>query len=354
MALAQVVADGDRPLDEASRRTIELGVVDALACIVAGAQEDVSRRARRVLADVGVEQGRVVIGSGRRAAPAQAAFLNATSGHALEFDDWEIPGNSHPSIVLVPAILAASVRPLSGPRLAAAYARGFEVIARVGETVNFEHYGRGWHTTATLGALGAAAAAAATLGLDQARTAHAISLACSRAAGLTAQFGSDAKALQAGFAAESGVSAALLAEAGLTGRLDVLESPNGYASIMADVAPERFDAPLAKLAAPWAAGEHGLVVKAHPTCGYTHRVVDAAIDLRSQLAAARVTTDDVASVNIRIPDLHAGILPFMRPTSVMEARFSLPFAAAVTLLEGGIGLNDFGRLAGMIRRPRPS
>jgi len=339
VALAEVVADPVPCVDDESLHTIELGVIDALACMVAGSREPACRKARATAVAVPGEQAPVVAGTVLRTTPAAAAFCNAMAGHVLEFDDWEVPGNTHPSIVLVPAILAAARQPVSGRRLAEAYARGFEVIARVGEAVNFEHYGRGWHTTATLGALGAAAAAAATLGLDRTATAHAISLACSRAAGLTAQFGSDAKALQAGFAAEAGVSAALLAAGGLCGRLDILERPDGFAAVTAGVGAESFKVPLSKLTAPWAVAEHGLVLKAYPTCGYTHRTIDAAIELRSALAEAGVRVQDIASMCIRLPDLHARILPFMSPRSAAEARFCLPFAAAVALLAGGLDLD---------------
>jgi len=339
--LADIVSDASLPLDQRSAANIEIGVIDALGCITAGSRSEVAERAGLTVADCSPPVGRKVVGTGRYAAPSSAGFLNATAGHALEFDDWEIAGNSHPSIVLVPAILATSRGRLCGASLAAAYARGFEVIARVGEAINFEHYRRGWHATGTLGAMGSAAAAAAVMGLDRTTTAHAISLACSRSGGITAQFGSDAKALQAGFAAEAGVSAAMLAAQGLTGRLDVLESPNGYGVVTAGVPPDRFETPLTKLAAPWAIGEHGLGIKAHPTCGYTHRVIDAAIELRSQLATAGIARDDIEVIEIALPEMHASILPYQHPTSADEARFSLPFVAALALVDGQIILNDF-------------
>ena len=339
--LAAVVSDASLPLDRRSVATIEIGVVDAMGCIVAGSRAEVCRRAGLTVADCPPPTGRKVVGTADYAEPSSAAFLNATAGHALEFDDWEIAGNSHPSIVLVAAILASACGRLCGASMAAAYARGFEVIARVGEAINFEHYRRGWHATGTLGSMGAAAAAAAVMGLEPTTTAHAISLACSRSGGITAQFGSDAKALQAGFAAEAGVRAAMLAAHGLTDRLDVLESPNGYGTITAGVAPDRFEAPLSKLAAPWAVGEHGLGLKPHPTCGYTHRVVDAAIELRSQLEHAGIALGDIEVIEIALPEMHASILPFKQPASADEARFSLPFAAAVALVEGRITLGDF-------------
>jgi len=156
--IAHHVADAPLEVDKADLGVIRDGVIDTLGCIHAGATTDVARRAQSAVAAMDAVGPAPVIGTAMRTARPQAAFLNAVAGHALDFDDWEIPGNTHPTVVILPALLAVAEPHMSGMALARAYLAGFEVIARLGEALNFEHYDAGWHSTATLGAPGAAAA----------------------------------------------------------------------------------------------------------------------------------------------------------------------------------------------------
>ncbi len=133
---------------------------------------------------------------------------------------------------MLPASLAIAPPVAAGREVVSAYLAGFEVIARLGEALNFEHYDAGRHTTATLGALGAAAACARLTDLSADTTTNALSIAVSAVSGFACQFGSDTKPLQAGFAARAGVEAAYLANAGLTGQAHVLDHPRGRAALL--------------------------------------------------------------------------------------------------------------------------
>ncbi|MEM0943530.1 MAG: MmgE/PrpD family protein, partial [Pseudomonadota bacterium] len=310
------------------------GVVDGLGCILAGAESEAARGARQAVALMEGQGRTPVLGTSLTAPRPQAALLNAVAAHALDFDDWEVPGNTHPTAVLLPAILAAARPRTSGRAVAAAYLAGFEVIARVGQALTLAHYDRGWHATATLGALGGAAAASRVRGLTGAQATAALSFAVSRAAGYTCQFGSHAKALQAGFAAETGVTAALLAEAGLRGQAHALDHARGFACLMAGAEGSALDAALSRMGDPLALQEFGLALKAWPTCAYTHRVLAATIRL-GPLAPA-----EIARVQIQIPAAHAAIAHYHQPASLPEALFSLPFAAAMGLTTGGLRLTD--------------
>ena len=212
------------------------------------------------------------------------------------------------------------------------------MIARLGEELNFEHYDAGWHSTATLGAIGAAAGCARLIGLGAVETAHAMSLACSAAAGYTCQFGSNAKPIQAGFAARSGVEAACLAKARLTAQAHVLDHPKGFAALMGRPKPDRLAKALSKLGQGYALKEHGLVLKPWPSCGYTHRTMTCALALRQ-----RVKAEDISRVILHLPDFHAAVLPFGRPDTRVDALFSAPFVAAMGLLRGGLSLADLER-----------
>ncbi|MEL7116761.1 MAG: MmgE/PrpD family protein, partial [Pseudomonadota bacterium] len=309
--------------------------------IYAGAETEVALHARGAVRAMGADAGpATVIGTEMRASRPHAAFLNALAGHALDFDDWEIPGNTHPSVVLVPALLAVADDTTSGADFARAYLAGFEVIARLGEALNFAHYDAGWHSTATLGAPGAAAGCARLLGLTTDGTANALSLAISATSGYTCQFGSHAKPAQAGFAARAGVEAACLAQAGMTGQAHVLDHPRGMAALMDGLDPDRLSRALSKLGKVAALAEYGLVFKPWPSCGYTHRIMTCVLSVRAQ-----VQLDQVASIDIHLPDFHAAVLPFGVPRDRSEALFSLPFVTAIGLATGGLNLADLTREA---------
>ncbi len=312
--------------------------IDVMGCILCGAEHPLARQTREAL---GFYPGSSpIFGAGQKTAAPFAALCNAVAGHTSDFDDWEEPGNTHPSVIILPALWAlAAERGASGSAVAAAYAAGFEAIARLGEALNFEHYNRGWHSTATLGVVGVAAATSRLLNLDAKRTTNALSLALSQASGYTCQFGSDAKPLQAGFAARSGVIAGLLAERGASGKADVLDGPTGFINLMAHGKLARLDRVLEAMDGR-ALERWGIITKPYPSCGYTHRLIDCALEL-----AGRVEASKVSFIKAELPDFHYAILPYDRPQSRSEALFSVPFCVATALLRGGLGLADFGDAA---------
>lgn len=335
--LARFIAGTEATTGGGAATMVRDALIDTLGCILIGADEQASVKARQALR---LRTGTApVYGTSATAEPATAALLNATAAHALEFDDWEVPGNTHPSAVLFPALLAAAHgTTVSGAAIADSYVMGFEVIARLGNAFNYDHYERGWHATATFGAIGAAAAVARLWRLDAGAVADALSLAVSRAGGLTTQFGSDAKPLHAGFAAETGLTAAVLARAGVGGHAGVLDGPKGYGALTARHDPDRIAAALGSLGTNLSIETHGLVFKPYPSCGYTHRIVDAA---RSIGVRERVDPERVARIDLHLPDFHAAVAPFGHPQDAREARFSLPFCAAVALLDGDLGATAF-------------
>jgi 2-methylcitrate dehydratase PrpD len=314
--------------------------IDTYGCMLIGAQQPVALKTRQALEASGqihAQASAVVYGTDCRAAPAAAAMANAVAGHALEFDDWEIPGNTHISVVLLPAILAAgSGRHLGGAAAIDAYLAGYETIARIGEAINLEHYDRGWHATATIGAIGAAAAVARLFSLGPEKTTNALALATSRALGYNAQFGSEAKPVQVGFAVDGGVTAAFLATAGVTGQAHMLEHARGMAAMMSHADVDRVARAMDKLGPAAAIDEYHIVFKPWPCCGYTHRIMTAMLELRER----GIDPGTIEQIELHLPDMHAGILPFAQPRDRSEALFSLPFCAAMALLTGNLTITD--------------
>ena len=314
--------------------------IDTYGCILGGATQAVAVKTQQALLASGQihpQAGAVVYGTRYRAAPAAAAMANAVAGHALEFDDWEIPGNTHVSVVLLPAILAASAgHKLPGSAAIDAYLAGYETIARIGEAINLEHYDLGWHATATIGAIGAAAAVSRLFELNREQTANALALATSRALGYNAQFGSEAKPVQVGFAVDGGVIAAHLAAAGVTGQAHMLDHHSGMAAMMSHADLERVADSMAKRGSELAIDDYFIVFKPWPCCGYTHRIMTGMLELRGR----GIDPESIESIELHLPDMHAGILPFTQPANQSEALFSLPYCAAMALLTGNLTIAD--------------
>ncbi|ARP84475.1 hypothetical protein CAL12_10815 [Bordetella genomosp. 8] len=273
-------------------------------------------------------------GAATHATPAQAAFANATAAHALDFDDNCYAGFVHGSAVIVPALLAcAQAAGASGAQAITALVAGAECEYAVGAATRGLLYDLGWWTTGVLGPIGAAMAVCKLLDLDAPRIAHALSLAIGMAAGTKSCFGSDAKPLMAGKAAEAGVQAALLAQAGAHGPADPFGHDHGLAARYNE---GQFDtAALHMTGDRWYLLDPGVDVKRIPVCLSSHAAVDA---LRALIGQHGLRAGDVASVECDVPPVVAANLCHDFPDSPAQARFSMHYAIAMTLLEPDWGL----------------
>jgi len=336
--LAAWIAEAPRIHNAPAVARARTAVLDTIGCMLAGVADSATESIRRTVANWG-EGTCTLVGTDRRAPAPWAALANGAAAHALDFDDYEDPGATHPSAVLVPALLAlGEERQARGRDLLEAYVVGLEIIVRLGEAVNLSHYHRGWHSTATLGAIGAAAAAGRLLRLDAQRAGHALGLATSMAAGFKSHFGTMAKPLHAGLATKAGVLSASLAADGMTAACDVLDGEWSVLTLMAGPEAEGFERALQGLGGPLAIEAYGVVVKPYPCCGYIHGTLDGVLDLRR---AEALSSADIAGVTARIPARNREILTYPRPQDHMQARFSLEYCAAVAALHGAVTVADF-------------
>jgi 2-methylcitrate dehydratase PrpD len=249
--------------------------------------------------------------------PEPAAW--AALAHVLDFDDLHMGSTTHVSAVCVPAALSAGGD-------ARAYLAGAGVMARLGSALGWAHYAAGWHATCTAGAPGAAVAAGTAMGLTADRLAAAMALAVPAAGGVQRAFGSAAKSLQVGFAADAGVRAARLAAAGATADVTALDQ------WLALVGGDARRLELAGAAVPG-----GLAVKLFPCCYALQRPISA---LRA-LPTAGVAPERVRRVVVRTPQSGLQPLIHQRPTTGLEGKFSLEYALAATLLDERPGLQSF-------------
>ncbi len=241
--------------------------------------------------------------------------------HVLDFDDLHMPSTTHISAICVPVALATG----GGAR---AYLAGAGVMARLGTALGWTHYGSGWHATCTSGAPAAAVTAAVALGCDEAQIANAIALALPGAGGVQRAFGTPAKALQVGFAADAGMRAARLTAAGASADPRALD--DWLVLVHGDPTAV---AAQARIATPAVIG--GLAIKLYPCCYALQRPIAALVELLP------VPADEVESVTITTPASSLKPLIHSRPRTGLQGKFSLEYAAAATLLDGPPGLESF-------------
>jgi aconitate decarboxylase len=323
-------------LPKAALEVVRTGVTDCVSVMLAGIDEPVARIVRESLGTrSGNGEASLYLGAESASAP-EAALANAVAGHALDYDDVALAG--HPSVVLVPAILAeAEALGASGRDAVAAYVAGYEVWAHLIERDKDAYHRKGWHPTAVLGPVAAAAACANLRKLDAAKATQAIGMAASMSAGVVANFGTMTKPLQAGRAAQSGVTASRLAAAGLSAAEDALEHSVGLLNALSPKGRVDIETPLDRLGQDWRITALGVNVKKYPMCYGTHRSIDGMLDL---IAANDLTPESVAGVEVTIGQAQAAMLRNHRPATGLEAKFSMEFAIASALTARWAGLSE--------------
>lgn len=314
----------------------KIGILDTVGVTLAGSREPCATIALRVS---GAPGPALMFGTARRLSVLHAALVNGTASHALDFDDCSNTLGGHPSAPILPGLFAlADAMSLSGRDFIAAYAAGFETETRIARAVNFHHYDKGWHPTATLGVFGATAAASRLLGLTEAQIATALAIAASFSSGLKANFGTMTKPLHVGQCAHNGVMAAMLAREGMSASRDVFEHRQGFFNVFNGAGNYDADAVMRDWAEPLDIVTPGIAIKQYPCCGSTHPAIDALLDL---VHAHGLTPHNVAHVVSWIhPRRFAHTnRPILR--SALDAKFSLQYCLARALVDGRVMLSQF-------------
>ena len=298
-------------------------LMDWIGVALAGRDEPLVRILVEEMAPRDEPAGVSILGHGRRARIDEAVLINGAMGHALDFDDVIMP-MGHPTAPVAPVVVAlAEQRGASGAQALAAFIAGVEMECRVSRLMGPSHYAKGWHSTATTGTFGAAAAAARLLGVSGEALTHAFGIAGTQAAGLKSVFGTMSKPLHAGTAARNGLLAARLAARGFTSDTDVLGSKQGFADTQSTTVDA--EAGLAPRAAPWVVEA---LYKHHAACYLTHDAIEAATQLRIE---ERLTPDAIESVSVKVPSGHLDVCNIQEPATGLECKFSLRMTTALAL-----------------------
>jgi 2-methylcitrate dehydratase PrpD len=316
----------------------KIGILDTVGVTLAGSREEATRIVENVTL-YGMEGPSLLFGSGRRASPLDAALVNGTASHALDFDDCNNTLGGHPSAPILPGLIAlAEDAGASGRDFIAAYVAGFETECKLSLGLNFYQYTHGWHPTATLGVFGAAAACARLMRLSDERVAAALAISASLAAGVKSNFGTMTKPLHVGHCARSGLFAALIARDGFTASADAFEHKQGYFNVFNGEG--NYDA--ARILPAWANPldivRPGIAIKQYPCCGSTHPALDAALGL---VRSHKFSSGDIERVDVWIHTRRLEHTNRPDPRSALDAKFSLQYCVARALADRRVAIEHF-------------
>ncbi len=314
--------------------------VDTVGVTLAGIQDEGPQTLLRIPGIAAAPGPALIHGTSRRTSVLDAALVNGTASHALDYDDVAGSLGGHPSAMLIPAIIPlAEMLGSSGRDMVLAYVVGYETACRIARGVHHHHYEKGWHPTATLGIFGTAAAAARLLNLSIDLTAIALGMAASFAAGIKANFGTMTKPLHVGHGVRDGVFAALMAQQGFTASPGALDHKQGFLDVFNGPGTYNTSSILNEWYTPFecaGAGDPGL--KPYPCCGSTHPSISRMIELSQRY--------DLTPENVR----HVLVMPHARrlphtdnpdPRTPLGAKFSMQYCVARGLIDRSIRLSHF-------------
>lgn len=320
-------------------------ILDGTGVALAGSTDECSRIVQHHVRQAGGRPESSILGTSIAAPASKAALANGVAAHAMDYDDTQLSTSkeavygllTHPTTPVFAAVLAIGEKErISGEDLILAYVLGVEVECRIADAINPRHYQSGFHSTATMGGLGAAMAVGKLLGFKEEQLLRTLGIAASMASGLRENFGTMTKPLHAGRAAENGVNAALLARDGFTAATNILEAPRGFFNAMAGGFDESKIS--GRLGSPYFMKEPGISIKPYPSGSLSHPAQDLILDLLRQhdLGASDIERIDVGT-NSNVPNA----LIYPMPKTALEGKFSIPFCMAIAVLEGKAGIAQF-------------
>ncbi len=320
-------------------------VLDGLGVILSGSTERGAKILHDYVRKMGGNKECTVFGARFKAPAPKAALSNGVSGHAMDYDDTQLSTSkeavygllTHPTTpVLSSALAIAEQLKSSGKDFLLAYIMGVEAECRIADAINPRHYQAGFHTTATIGGLGATVAAGKLLRLKEDAMERALALGGSMASGLRENFGTMTKPLHAGRSAENGVTAAQLAKNGFTSAKGILEAKRGLFNAMAGGYDE--SKITGRLGRPYFMKEPGISIKPYPSGSLSHPAQDLILDMVKEhgINASNIDTIDVGA-NSNVPNA----LIYPMPITALEGKFSIPFCMAIGVLERKAGIAQF-------------
>ena len=330
-----VVNTGYEDIPPDAIRVANESCFDLLGVILAGSVQPVGQIIQKYVADQRAAPEATVLSGGGQSTLANAALANGTMGHALDYDDFG--GFGHPTVAIFPALLAIGEHSgATGRDLLEAYVIGCEVGLALQHATKYKQMDKGFHATAVIGRLACAAACAKLMRLDEAQTITALGIAGSMASGLIHNFGTMTKPLHAGLTGRDGITAAQLAQAGLTAGDQVVEHPFGFAATVLGTGIYDLDEMAANLGRPFRT-QDALIIKKYPCCGGNHAMLDS---LFSLMRDHNFTADDVANAEID-QSYYSVVMLYQEPDDDLKGKFSAKYNVAAALVDGAVKIDTF-------------
>lgn len=320
-------------------------ILDGLGVALAGSTDECARIVQAQIRQMGGKPETSILGTAMMAPAAKAALANGVAGHAMDYDDTQLSTSkhavygllTHPTTPVLAAVLAMGEKEkITGRELILAYILGVEVECRIADAIHPRHYQEGFHSTATMGGLGAAVAVGKILRLKEEKLIQTLGIAASMASGLRENFGTMTKPLHAGRAAENGVTAALLAQAGFTSATNILEARRGFYQAMAGGYDESKIS--GRLGRPYFMIDPGISIKPYPSGSLSHPAQDLILDLVKQ---HELGADDIDRIEVGTNSNVPNALIYPMPKTALEGKFSIPFCMAIAVLERRAGIAQF-------------
>jgi len=314
-------------------------ITDCIGVTIPGTREDASKIIQKYIQGIGGLPNATVIGTQIKTTGPFASLANGVAAHVLDLDDVNMVLIGHPSVVLMPTVLASGeISNANGKDVLLAYILGFEVMVKLASLINPDHYEHGWHSTSTFGVLGAAVAAAKIFKLNTNETRQAIGLATSMAGGVRRNFGTMTKSFHAGNAARGGLESAMLCGMGFSAHSQILDKSMGFVDIFGTKTQYNLASVADFLGNPYELISSGVDFKRYPCCGAVQSAVDAAIEIRKK---SDFSDTDIESVECGENLLGPNILVYPFPKTPLEAKFSVEYGVCRALMDGRLGLEEF-------------
>lgn len=334
-----ILTKSTEPLNEKIVQKAKVFFKDCFACAIAGQYEPGPQIAVNYCRSFGGRPIATMLGAnGEKTDPCSAAMVNGTAAHVHDYDDVSTTLTGHPSVAVMPAVLAlGEARNSTGAAVLKGYIIGVEVMGLLAKGLNPAHYSKGWHNTGTLGVFGATAAAATLANLNKTQMSNALGVAASRSAGLKGNFGTMTKALHAGLAASNGIFAVEMAQRGFTANKSIMEGEGGFVqtttgSLDVDAIRDSLRNERSEFLHP------GLAMKPYPSCKATHNAIDAVLELRQK---SGISVSDICSIEVLVQPIAKDLLKYPQAKTPLEGKFSMNYCLACALYQGYVRLADF-------------
>ncbi len=318
------------------RKIAQWALTDYVGVAIGGSSMPAAKILRKIQGRSSGTASAKVFGTDIRLNVSEAVLLNGTASHALDYDDVSWTTIGHPTVTVAPVIFAyGELLGKNGRDIVTAYVAGVEVQHKIATALMPSVSDRGWHTTSVFGAVGAAAATAKMLDLDEKTTVNALGIAASMAGGVRANFGSLTKAVHAGMACQQGVSAATWARAGITASDYAFEGTDGYAEVFSGI---KIESDQIDFSSSFDLETNGLVFKKYPCCSGSHTAIDSLSDV---IKKHQLTLSDIDKIDVGVSMVGPRELVCGCPQNAIEAKFSMQYALAARLYYNNLTLEEF-------------